>query len=206
MSQHLIASKCTKCSRKLTDPVSIACGIGPECRKNMEIDTSDIENNTRLRELCTEANVKTFARDYMNAFVAINEVRMMGFPLIAASLEEAVKRICKKQEGKTYRLPIVTMNYVGDDVHVYAPYKADALSSWRGLMTWNKEKKRYEAPVVTFNGRGFMDHLRTHYRGCMVTGPKGVFWPGVHETATRYGQVGFSGVGEDGSPSFEEAC
>jgi hypothetical protein len=205
MAQHLIASKCTKCSRKLTDPVSIAFGIGPDCRKMMGFAEED-ESNFRLRELCTEANVKTFARDYMSAFIATNEVRLMGFPLIAASMEEAVKNICKKQEGKTYGLPIIIMNYVDNDVHVYAPYKAEALPSWRGLMTWNKEKKRYENSVSTFNGRGFMEHLRSHYRGCMVTGPKGVFWPGIYESPVRHGQSGFAGVGDDGLPLFKEAC
>lgn len=205
MSQNLIASKCTKCSRKLTDPVSIAIGIGPECRKNMGF-AEGVEDDERLRALCTEANVRTFERDYLNAFIAISEIRLIGFPEIAASLEEAVKRICKKQESRGFRLPIITMTVVGDQIRVYAPYKTDALPSWRKLMSWNKEKRRYEAQASSFDRKGFMDHLKAYYNGHMVTGPKGVFWPGIHEQPTRHGQPGFSGVGVDGLPSFKEAC
>ena len=204
MSQHLIASKCTKCSRRLTDPVSIACGIGPECRKSMGF-TEEIESNKLLRDLCTEVNVKTFDRDYMNAFVAINEIRLMGFSEVAAALEESVKKIYKKQERTNSQLPIITMNVVGDTIRVYAPFKAEAVPHWRGLMIWNRENKRYEAPASSFNRKGFMEHLRAYYRGCMVTGPKGVFWPGVHEEPVRYGQVGFCNVGSDGLPKFSQA-
>lgn len=30
-------NSCVRCNRRLTDPVSISCGIGPECRKIVEI-------------------------------------------------------------------------------------------------------------------------------------------------------------------------
>jgi len=202
MSQHLIASKCTRCSRKLTDPVSIACGIGPECRKQMGF-SQEFENDSRLRSLCTEVNIRTFDRDYLNAFIAINEINLAGFPAIASTMEDAVKLLYKRQEKTKTPLPIIAMSIVGETIRVWAPYKVEALSSWRGLMVWNKEKKHYEAPAVSFNRRGFMEHLRSHYQDCMVMGPKGVFWPTLHENPVRYGAPGFNGV-VGGKPAFSQ--
>lgn len=195
MCQKLIASQCTRCSRPLTDPVSISCGVGPLCRKMMGMDIPDIEKSECLRRLCTEVNIRSFQGDFENALIALNGIFLLGYPLIHDQMLKAVRKIAKKSMPD-----YVLIQYVDDKVRIFSPYNKDALDSWRKLlMRWNKDPRCYEGYIAQFDGHACMAHLREFYHGTLTMGVKGVFWPGVHEKPVKFGDDGFEGV-VDGKP------
>lgn len=160
---RMLATHCAACGRPLVDAKSVEMGIGPDCRKRLGYERSDITEETR-----TAANrlVYEIALDQgctIDTLHAAEELRVLGFEALADKVvaNNATVRIAAHPDGGAFT--------------VTAPFNGASLGAWRAIrgQRWDGAAK---VRVVPDSERSpVYQLLRTYYPGALAYGPKGPF-------------------------------
>lgn len=159
----MLATHCACCGRPLLDAMSVEYGMGPYCRAKhgfMGKNAPQVDENGRIKanrivhQIAVGLDAATLAG-------AINELRELGFSLLASVLEDrAVMVHVDARDADTYE--------------VRTPYNEECLGAWRAIpgRRFDRESKANLVPVGSKPALWAL--LRRYYGGQLMKGPKGL--------------------------------
>lgn len=146
---QMLATHCACCGKELVDAASVELGLGPVCRRKYWSLKEIPEENRVLANKIVYSIAAQLGEKPSDALCQMVFLRELGFDKLVDRIEKRVIKVRVDKDGDVYI--------------VRAPYREEAIPSWREVGRWQRDDKTYRVPLE--NRRGLWSLLRAFYPG-----------------------------------------
>ena len=172
----MLATNCLVCGRPLVDAVSVQTGVGPECRKNMDVFFISKEHQELANKLVYLAAIAVQNGKIQEVLGFAEQIEFQcQMPELAAKIRERFSDSARKASVHAN----ITITVDGDRMFVKTPYRRgeaeEFKQAWRNIpgRRWRSDLRVNEIPVASKDQLWTL--LGKFFPGKWGNGPKGVF-------------------------------
>ena len=166
----MLATHCCVCGRPLVDAISVALGIGPDCREG--------HNGGISPETQNAANKLTYHAAIAATAGRIEEVRQYAQALELLGLTTLANKVASRFVNAERHVKVrITMQ--GNEIKVSTPFrrgdKENFLAAWRAIPGRRFDRKDNCNVVPASQKEAVWELLKQFFPGDFAIGPKGLF-------------------------------